>query len=163
MQRALLVVCLSCLLTSLAGAQTKMSSTIKCGKYSVEQMVPAGDHPNHSFGVEQGSCTSSKPWTIAGLAGKEGVGASTSEVNGAVTRSRGVYVETMENGDKAHYRYELTATTKDGQVQITGHKWQLVGGTGKLKGAKGQGTCTGSGTAEAGVTYECEGEYTSPK
>jgi hypothetical protein len=163
MPRALFAVCLCCLLTSLAGAQTKISSTIKCGKYSVEQMVPAGDHPNHSFGVEQGSCTASKPWAIAGVAARDGVGASTSEVDGEVTKSRGVYVETMENGDQAHYRYELTATTKDGQVQITGHKWQLVEGTGKLKGVKGQGTCKGSGTTEGGVTYECEGEYTSPK
>jgi hypothetical protein len=143
-------------------AQTKMSSTVKCGKPNIEQMVPVGDRPNHSFGVTQGSCTSSKPWTIGGVAGKEGVGTSSTEADGAVSKSHGVYVETMENGDKAYYHYELTATAKDGQVQISGHKWQLVGGTGKLKGAKGQGTCKGSGTVEA-MTYDCEGEYSSPK
>jgi len=73
-----------------------------------------------------------------------------------------VYIETMENGDKGYYHYELTATTKDGQMQVTAHKWQLVGGTGKLKGVKGHGMCTGSGTADS-MTYECEGEYTGPK
>ena len=162
MHKALLLVCLSCLVTSLAVAKTKMSSTIKCGKASIEQMVPAGDRPNHSFGVTQASCTSSKPWTIAGVAGKEGVGTSSVEADGDVSKSHGVYVETMENGDKAYYHYEATSTTKDGQVQISGHKWQLEGGTGKLQGAKGQGTCKGSGTADS-VTYECEGEYSVSK
>jgi hypothetical protein len=161
MHKALLVVCLSCLVASVA-AQTKISSTIKCAKSSIEQMAPVGDRPNHSFGVTQGSCTSSKPWTIAGVAGKEGVGTSTVEAEGAVSRSHGVYVETMENGDKAYYHFAVTATTKDGQIQISGHKWQLEGGTGKLKGVKGQGTCKGSGTADS-MTYECEGEYTAAK
>ena len=162
MRKILFVICMFSLLTSLAAAQTKIASTIKCGKSSIEHMVPVGDHPNHSFGVSQGSCTSSKPWTIAGVAGKEGVGTSTVEADGDVAKSRGVYVETMANGDKGHYRYELASTTKDGQIQISGHHWQLVGGTGKLKGVKGQGTCTGSGTADS-MTYECEGEYTLPK
>lgn len=162
MRKALFVVCFSWLLTSLAMAQTKISSTIKCPKSSIAQLVPVGDRPNHSFGVNQGTCTSSKPWTIAGVAAKDAVGAGTSEVDGDVTKSHGVYVETMTNGDKGIYHYELTSATKDGQIKLTAHKWQLVGGTGKLKGVKGQGTCTGSGTADS-MTYECEGEYTSPK
>ncbi len=163
MPKALFVVCLSCLLTSLAVAQTKISSTIKCAKSSIEQVVPVGDRPNHFFGVNQGTCTSSKPWTIAGVAAKDAVGAGTSEADGDVTKAHGVYVETMENGDKGYYHYEFTAATKDGQVKITSHKWRLVGGTGKLKGAKGEGTCTGSGAVGGEATYECEGEYTLPK
>ena len=162
MHKILLWVCLLCLVAPLAVAKTKMSSTIKCAKPSLEQMVPAGDRPNHSFGVTQGSCTSSKPWTIAGVAGKEGVGTSSVETDGDVSKSHGVYVETMENGDKGYYTYEATSTTKDGQVQISGHKWQLEGGTGKLQGVKGKGTCKGSGTTDS-LTYECEGEYTQPK
>jgi hypothetical protein len=162
MQKALFVVCLSCLLTSLAVAQTKISGTFKCGKATTEQKIPVGDHPDHFFGVSQGSCTSTKPWTVAGVASKAGVGTSTLEANGEVAKTRGVYVDSMENGDKAIYRVEATVTTKDAQVQVTGHKWQLVEGTGKLKGVKGQGTCKASGTADE-VTYECEGEYTLPK
>jgi hypothetical protein len=163
MKTVLFMLSLFCLLTSLAVAQTKMSGTAKCGKPSIQQMVPAGDHPNHSFGVTQGSCTWTKPMMIAGVASKEGVGVSTVEADGEVSRSRGVYVDTMENGDKAHYRFESSATAKDGQVKLTSHKWQLMGGTGKLKGVKGQGTCTGGGAADGDVTYECEGEYTAEK
>ena len=162
MRKALFVVFLSCLLTSLALAQTKISSTIKCDKASIQHMVPVGDRENHSYGVSQGSCTPTKPWTIAGVAAKTAEGTSALDVDGDVTKNHGVYIETMENGDKAFYHYELTATTKDGQMHVTAHKWQLVGGTGKLKGAKGQGTCKGSGTADS-MTYECQGEYTLPK
>jgi hypothetical protein len=162
MRKTLFVIGLFCIVGSLAVAQTKMSSTIKCGKNTVEHMVPVGDRPNHSFGVTQGSCTSSKPWTIAGVDGKEGTGTNSVEVDGATAKSHGVYVETMANGDQAHYTYQATVTTKDGKADVTSHKWQLVGGTGKLKGVKGQGTCKGSGTAD-GITYECEGEYTAAK
>lgn len=162
MQKPLFVVCAFCLLTSLAVAQTKMSSTITCGKNTIQQMVPVGDRPNHSFGVTQGNCTATKPWKVAGVDGKEGVGTNIVEVDGAVTKSRGVYVETMANGDQAHYRYEAASTTKDGQMHIDEHKWQLVAGTGKLKGVKGHGTCKGGGTVDS-VAYECEGEYTLPK
>ena len=161
MRKALFVVCLSCLLTSLAVAQTKISGTFTCGKSSIEQLAPAGDRPNHSFGVTQASCTSTKPWSIAGVASKEGVGTDTLEANGDVAKSRGVYVDTMENGDKAIYRVEATVTTTEGKVSAT-NKWQLVGGTGKLKGVKGQGTCKASGTTDS-VAYDCDGEYTMPK
>jgi len=161
MRKALFVVCCSCLLTSFAVAQTKISGTFTCGKSSTQQMVPVGDRPNHSLGITQGSCTSTKPWTIAGVASKEGVGTDTMDANGDVSRSHGMYVDTMENGDKAIYRVEGTATTKDGKVSAT-NKWQLVDGTGKLKGVKGEGTCKASGTVDS-VAYDCDGEYTMPK
>ena len=163
MRKTLYLVCFACLLTSLAVAQTKMSGTIKCGKSSIEHMVPVGDHPDHFFGVTQANCSWSKPWTVADVASKEGTGTGVVEANGEIGKAHGVYVDTMANGDKAHYRYESTSTTKNGQIQINEHKWQLVEGTGKLKGVKGHGTCKGSGTTDGGVTYECEGEYTSPK
>jgi hypothetical protein len=74
---------LSCLLTSLAVAQTtKISGTAKCGKNQHRAMVPVGDRPNHSFGVTQGSCTWSKAWMITGVASKEGVGTDTLEADG---------------------------------------------------------------------------------
>jgi len=86
---------LSCLLTSLAGIDYEDFRTAKCGKTSIEHMVPVGDHPNHSFGVTQGSCTWSKPWMIAGVASKEGVGTDTLEADGEVAKTRGMYVDTM--------------------------------------------------------------------
>jgi hypothetical protein len=40
------------------------------------------------------------------------------------------------------------------------NKWQIVGGTAKLKGIKGAGTCNGKGTPDGGLTFECAGDYT---
>ncbi len=163
MRRALFLVCMFFLMAPLAVAQTKISGTDQCGKNSIEHMIPAGDHPNHSLGVNQGKCTWTKPFVIAGIASKEGVFTGLQEADGDKVRTHGVYVDTMANGDQAHYRYEFTATAKNGQLQVTAHKWQLVGGTGKLKGVKGQGTCKVTPTADGGATYECQGEYTLAK
>jgi hypothetical protein len=44
-----------------------------------------------------------------------------------------------------------------------GDKWQAVSGTGKFKGIKASGTCTGTGTPEGGSTLACTGTYTLPK
>ena len=66
----------------------------------------------------------------------------------------------MENGDKAEYSFQGTATIKDGTMQPTGESWMLVHGTRKLKGAKAKGTCKGTGAADGSVVWECEGEYT---
>jgi len=163
MRKAAFSVCLFFLLTALAVAQTKISGTVKCGKNSIEQIVPVGDQPGHSFGVTQGSCTWTKAWKIEGVAAKEGMGTSRVEANGDVAHNNGVYVDTMENGDKAIYHFQFTATTKNGQTQISGHKWQLMEGTGKLKGVKGQGTCKATATPDGGAMYECAGEYMAAK
>ncbi len=164
MQRASLLVGLLFLMAPLALAQTKISGTVQCSKNTLEQMVPAGDRPNHALGVTQGHCTWTKPMLIAGVPTKQGVATGLQEVDGNNVNNHGVYVETMANGDQVHMSYEVTVITKDGQLlQITGHKWQIVGGTGKFKDIKGQGACKGTPTADGGVTYESRGEYTLPK
>ncbi len=163
MQRALLLVGLFFLVAPLAVGQTKISGTCHCSKNTFEQMVPAGDHPNHSLGVTQGKCTYTKPWVIEGIAQMEGVATGLQEMDGDSIKGHGVYVDTMANGDQVHLRYEVTGTTKNGQLQTTGLKWEIVGGTGKFTGIKGQGACKGTPTADGGVTYESRGEYTLPK
>ena len=40
------------------------------------------------------------------------------------------------------------------------NKYQITGGTGKMKGIKGSGTCKLTGTADGGTEYSCTGEYT---
>lgn len=163
MKKPLLSVCLFFLVASLALAQTKISGTAKCGKNTVEHMVPVGDHPNHSLGVTQGNCTWTKPWKIEGVASKEGTGTSRVDTDGDVAHNSGIYVDTMENGDKAIYHFQYSATTKNGQTKITDHHWQLVEGTGKLKGVKGQGTCKATANPDGTAEYECTGEFTAAK
>ncbi len=145
-------------------AQTKISGTNHCAKPDPQTMVQVGDRPNHAFAVGQVKCAWTKPWELAGIPGKEGVGTFSGEVEGNKNRFHAYYVDTMENGDKAYYRYQGTAVLKDGAPQTEEGTWSLIRGTGKLKGVTGKGTYKGTVGADGTMTYEVEGEYqTAPK
>lgn len=149
-------------LASVASAQTKISSVVHCGKPEVQHMIQVGDRPNHAFVIGQSKCSYTKAWEIAGLQSKEGMGTDFGEMTGNNSRVRGYYVETFANGDKANYRYQGTGSLKDGAFQTGSVKWELFGGTGKLKGIKGKGSCKGKGGTDGSVDWECEGEYQLP-
>jgi hypothetical protein len=51
------------------------------------------------------------------------------------------------------YSYQTTATSKDGAVQTGQNKYQITGGTGKMKGIKGSGACKLTGNADGGLDY----------
>jgi hypothetical protein len=149
------------LLPGLVSAQTKMSGSGRCAKPDIEHSIPVPDRPNHTFVLNQGKCVWTKPWEIAGVKSKEGVGTVSEEVTGDTARSREVFVDTMENGDQGFYRYEATTTLKEGKPQTSQGRWTLTGGTGKLKGIQGKGTCKATTfEADGGLTFECAGDYT---
>ena len=150
-------------LATVAAAQTKISGTLHCGKPDPMHKIDVGDRPNHSFLIEQIKCTWTKPMEIEGVQNKEGMGTDFHEINGNSSRFHVVYADSMANGDKAQYRYEGTATLKDGVPQSAEDKWKSSGGTGKLKGIKSHGTCKGIAGADGSMTWECEGEYELPK
>lgn len=148
------------LCTSVAQAQTKASGTLKCGKPEVEHKLDVA--PNHSLVLDQSKCLvdKDKPFEISGVKSGDGVSTNSSDVQGNKSRFHGYYVDTMENGDKGEYSFQGTATLKDGAIQTAEDSWTLVRGTGKLKGAKGKGTCKGTGAADGSLTWDCEGQYT---
>jgi hypothetical protein len=151
-------------LATAASAQTKISGTAQCGKPDQEHSIQIGDRPNHSFAISQGKCTWTKPWEIAGIQNKEGLGTTFAEISGNTSRILEYCVQTMANGDKAYLREEGTITLKDGVPQSGDVKWTLVGGTGKLKGVKGKGTCKlREVAADGSITGDCAGEYELPK
>jgi len=151
-------------LAAVASAQTKISGTVQCSKPNEVHAIQVGDRPNHSFAISQSKCTSNKPWEIAGIQSKEAISTEFDEASGDTSRYRGYYMDTMANGDKAYYRYEGTATLKDGVLQAADDKWTLVGGTGKLKGIKGKGTDKlKAAAADGSSTWDTEGEYELPK
>jgi hypothetical protein len=140
-------------------AWTRMSGTLVCDPPSQEHALPVEGRPHHSYVVNQTQCTWTRPWMIRGLASAEGVGTGVVEDHGRVSLSSGTYVDTMENGDRAYYDYSFKTKTKDGKATISGHKWKLLGGTGKLKGAKGKGSCEVTSQEDGKVIYECQGKY----
>jgi hypothetical protein len=158
MNRFLIAAVLVCFAAVAASGQTKISGTAQCGKPDPQHMVPVGDRPDHSLGVEQAKCTWTKPMEIEGAKSKDGVSTATDDVSGNTVRARGVHVSTMDSGDKFFVSYQGTATTKDGALVSSKGTWSFNGGTGKLKGIKGKGTftCTPSGD---GNSCEVEGDY----
>lgn len=137
----------------------QISGTLVCAPPYEEHALPVEGRPHHSYVVNQTKCTWTQPWVIRGLASTEGVGTGVVEDHGGVSFSSGTYVDTMANGDKAYYSYEYKTATKDGKTMISGHKWELLGGTGKLKGAKGKGGCEATLQEDGKVSYECRGKY----
>ena len=108
--------------------------------------------------IAQGKCETQGE--VSGAASKEGTFSEHGEVTGNRSKTWGVYVETFDSGDKIFYTYQNTVAFKDGAPQTGEGKYQIAGGTGKMKGIKGSGTCKHTGNANGGIDYSCTGEYT---
>ena len=141
-------------------AQTKISGTSQCAKPETQQKVDVPDHPDHVLAISQAKCTWTKAMEVAGIQNKDGVSTGAADIHSGAATVHGYYVDNMANGDKAYVHYQGTDSAKDGTSM---GKWTYTGGTGKLKGIKGQGTYKGKAAADGSVTYEIEGEYSSPK
>lgn len=156
--RTLCVCAIVALAVVMASAQTKTSMTGKCGKADVQQSIPAGDEAGHAFTLAQGKC--SAVGKVGGAAGKDGGYSEHGDVTATHMKNWGVYVETFDSGDTIIYNYQGTGTMKDGVFQAGTNKYQIAGGTGKMKGIKGSGGCKLTGTADGGLDYTCTGDYT---
>ena len=144
-----------------APAQVKHSFSGKCGKPEGVQSVPAGDKDGHAFMIQQGKCETTAG-EVGGAKSKAGAFSEHGEATGTSSKAWGVYVETYDSGDKIFYTYQTTATLKDGVIVSGGNKYQITGGTGKVKGIKGAGACKLTGTSGGGLDFSCTGEYTLP-
>ena len=156
--RTLCVCVLFALVAAMASAQSKASFSGNCGKPDVMHSIPAGDQPGHVFTLAQGKCA--PKGETGGAMSKEGVFSEHGDAGGNHVKTWGVFVETYDSGDKIFYNYQTSGTTKDGVFQTGTNKYQIAGGTGKMKGIKGAGTCKLTGAADGSLDYSCSGEYT---
>lgn len=147
-----------CLLSGLGLAQVKSTFQLKCDKPSDQHNIEVGDKPGHTYFVAQISCTPISG-DLDGAKRKSGSATEFLEFRGDKFTGRGDYIETMENGDKNFYTYQVKGTAKGGVLDGI-DTWSMREGTGKLKGAKGSGTCKGTGSPDGTVTFDCAGEYT---
>ena len=161
--RTALVFLAAATLAAAAGAQTKQSGTVQCGKGNPEQMIDVGDKPNHFMGVSKTACTWTTPMDTAGLKSKDGYSVASIDATGDKSVSHGVHVSTMDNGDKIYVKFQGNGTSKVGATQTDVGKWTYTGGTGKLKGIKGGGTYKGKGNPDGSTTYAIAGSYSLGK
>jgi hypothetical protein len=139
-------------------AQTKTMLSGKCEKPKVQQSISIPDQQGHMFTLSQGNCTAKGD--IGGAKGKDGVFSERADIMGNHLKNSGVFVETMDSGDKIFYTYQSTATLKDGALVSGMNEYEISGATGKMKGIKGSGSCKLTPTSDGGTEYSCSGEYT---
>ena len=162
MRSLFLLACALSLSASLVLAQGKVDSQWNCGKPTDSHSIDVGDQTGHAYAIAQITCTAVKG-EIEGVKEKEGTGTEFDDVKGNKVKFHGVFVETLANGDKLHISYQGTSTMEKGQFQSASDEWTITNGTGKLKGAKGKGTCKGRGNADGSSTFDCAGDYTLAK
>ena len=137
-----------------AGRITKDGRALKPG-YEVK----VGDPASHSLGLAQVKCHATKPAEIGGDKSKEAVSTYAYDQSGDKSREHGIYMLSLESGDKVSLPYLGTITLKDGKGIGARGTWSFGEGTGKLKGIKGKGTWHCSPTPDGGFNCSGEGEY----
>jgi hypothetical protein len=161
MKKMYVVLCLVCLVSSVALAQGKTNVQWKCDKPSDQHSIPVGDKPGDAYAIEQINCTALKG-DIAGNKMKSGVGTEFLYLKGDNVTGHGEFVESMENGDKNVYKYEFSGTMKNGAFESGTNKWSLIEGGGKMKGGKANGACKAKANPDQSTSFDCMGTYTPP-
>ena len=164
MQRfALMVASLAMASTAFAQSSGKISTVWNCAAPNPSHALPVGDTPDHVYVVEQSKCTATSG-EIAGLKQKEGTATEFLEgTSPTASKGHGVFVETLSSGDKIFYSYDTTGTSKGGVLVSGSNKWTITEGTGKFKGVKGSGACTGKGNPDKTANFTCTGTYSLAK
>jgi len=148
---------------TLSPAQNKISTQWNCGATPADQHnIAVPDAEGHSYTIAQGNCTAEKG-SIGGSKEKEGTFTEFGDTTPTAMQNHGVFVDTLESGDKVYYHYHGSQTWKDGKMVSGANKWTLAGGTGKAKGIKGEGSCKGKGNPDGSSIWDCVGTYTMAK
>ena len=141
-----------------AAAPSKFSGKCSQPKPDPSYAIPVGDQPNHVMTLSKAKCT----WSageLGGVALKDEDDVVTSDMSGNTSRDHGYGVGTLANGDTYFVQFGGTTAVKDGAPTTATCTWTFTGGTGKLKGLTGKGTCSGTFDSTGGAVFEVKGEY----
>jgi hypothetical protein len=151
----LLVACSVLVFGSAAMAQNKVDTKWHCPKPSAEHKFDVGDVAGHSYWIGQGTCNATS--SDSGFAEKTDDWTEFQEIWKTSINFHGRANMTMDNGDKVYYTYEGSASTDI--TKPAPIKWKILSGTGKYKGIKGSGTCSGKFNADGSFDNACTGTY----
>jgi hypothetical protein len=90
--------------------------------------------------LEKAACTWTQGLAIGSDKAKDATNVATVGVTATRGTGNGAHVSTMESGDKFFVSYRYRSAMKDGKPGETSGKWSFTGGTGKVKGVKGEGS-----------------------
>ena len=159
MRKLLFIACSLLVFGSAAMAQGKVDTKWHCLKETVSHKLDVGDMPGHSYVILQGTCDATA--SDSGYPEKTGIGTQFQEIWKASFNFHGRFNVTMENGDKVYYTFEGSALTDI--TKPVSEKWKILSGTGKYKGIKGSGTCSGNFNADGSSDGACTGTYSMGK
>ncbi len=160
MRLTLRLLVFGCVLASAANATAQTKFTGKCsqGKPDPNHVIRVDDGASHAMVLGQVTCK----WSagdIAGVALKDEVDTVFSDMTGTSSRDRGYGVGSAANGDKYYVRFEGSTKYKGETPTTATCTWTFYGGTGKLRGLTGKGTCSGTFDASGGAVFDVVGEY----
>ena len=150
MRKRLLVAFCLFVLASAAMAQ-KIDTKWNCTKPSENPIFGVGDMPDHSYALAKGTCTA----TSSGSGEKSGAYTEFQELWKASFTNHGRFNVTMDNGDMVYYSYAGSGSPD--MKKPLANKWKIESGTGKHKGIKGSGSCSGKQREDGGSDWVCTG------
>lgn len=145
--------------SSLTMAQSKIDTKWHCSKPTEDQKLEVGDVPDHTYSLGQGTCDATE--STGDLKEKSGHYTEVHDAWKASLNVHGYYNATMDDGDKVYYAYEASNSTDP--TKPVSNKWKIVRGTGKYKGIKGSGGCTGKLNSDGSDDLTCTGTYSIGK
>ena len=159
MRKLILIVFCVLVFAAAAMAQGKVETKWHCAKPTGQQKFDVGDVDGHSYVLAQGACSATSSGST--FAEKSGAYTEFQELWKASFTNHGRYNVTMENGDMAYYTYSGEGSA-DMKKPIS-NKWTIHSGTGKVKGVKGSGTCSGMRNDDGSSDWTCTGTYSMGK
>jgi hypothetical protein len=159
MRKLLFLACTILVFGSVTMAQNKVDTKWHCPKETVSHKLDVGDVPDHSYVILQGTCNATA--SDSGFPEKTGFDTEFQEIWKSSINFHGRANMTMDNGDKVYYTYEGSASTDI--TKPAPIKWKILSGTGKYKGIKGSGTCSGKFNADGSFDNACTGTYSIGK
>jgi len=151
--RKQLLVAVWLLVFALAAMAEKVDTKWHCAAPTANHNFAVGDEPDHSYVISQGSCTAN----ASSSGEKSGAYTEFQEVWKASFTNHGRFNVTMDNGDMAYYTYEGSGPTDI--TKPATNTWKILSGTGKHKGMKGSGSCSGTRHEDGSSDWACTGTY----
>ena len=134
-----------------AAMAQKIDTKWTCMKPSENPMFQVGDVPDHNYALAKGACNA----TSSGSGEKSGAYTEFQEMWKASFTNHGRFNVTMDNGDMVYYTYAGLGST-DPKKPLS-NKWKIESGTGKHKGIKGSGSCSGTQKDDGSSDWVCTG------
>jgi hypothetical protein len=146
------------LVTPSAAQMSQLAGKMECDKPDPNHVVSVDDSAKHVLSLGATKCT----WTEGTLGGerlKDEKDWVASDGAGGKSDDRGYGVGTVANGDKYFVHFKGETKLKGDQPTSSECTWKFTGGTGKLAGINGKGTCKGTFKSDGKASWEIKGQY----